>query len=107
MNSFFDKILDCIITNKVLVSNHGYDEMMQDNIFFRDIMEGVVNATVIEEYPEYHKWPCVLVLQNDRAGELIHVVWGIPKQGPSYAIVVTAYRPDPERWEVDFLRRKS
>jgi hypothetical protein len=107
MSSIFDKILDCIRSNKVLVSNHGYDEMMQDNILVRDIMEGVANATTVEEYPEYHKGPCVLVLQKDHSGESIHVVWGIPKHGPSYAIVVTAYRPDPERWEADFLRRKS
>jgi hypothetical protein len=36
----------------------------------------------------------------------IHVVWGIPRDATSPAVLVTAYRPDPERWSDDFRRRK-
>jgi hypothetical protein len=107
MSDIFNEIIDLIRINKVLISHHGYDEMMHDGILFRDAMAGVVEATVVEEYPEYHKGPCVLVLQNDCTGVPIHVVWGLPKNEPSHAVLITAYRPDPERWEPDFKRRKG
>lgn len=69
--------------------------------------ESVREGTVIEDYPTYPKGACVLVLQRDHTGKPIHVLWGIPGQATSPAVVVTAYRPDPNRWTDDFLRRKS
>ncbi|MGH2361899.1 MAG: DUF4258 domain-containing protein [bacterium] len=92
---------------EILISDHGYDELAADGILVRDVYEGVHHAIVVEEYPTYHKGPCVLVLQRDHDGQPIHVLWGIPTNATSPAVVVTAYRPDPGRWTEDFVRRKS
>ena len=80
--------------------------MATDAIFARDAVAGIVDAILIEDYPEYPKGPCVLVLEKDSGNRLIHVVWGIPNGYTSPAVLVTAYRPDPELWEDDYLRRK-
>ncbi len=37
----------------------------------------------------------------------IHVVWGIPQGESGPAVLVTAYRPDPERWNDDFVERRK
>ena len=57
--------------------------------------------------PDYPKGRSVLVLQLDGAGQAIHVVWGIPKGFESPAALVTAYRPDPTRWDERFMERRK
>jgi hypothetical protein len=106
MSQTFQRIQDLVSQNDIKVSEHGYDELSADGILIRDVVSSLHDAIVVEDYPDYPKGPCVLLLQRDQAGKPVHVVWGIPKDANSPAVVVTAYRPDQQQWSDDFRRRK-
>ena len=105
MGDTLARIKTLAASGEVLLSQHAYDRLAENGIAAADIEAGIAGAIEIEDYPEYHKGPSVLVLQADTNGQPIHVLWGIRKGTTAPAIVVTAYRPDPSRWTADFRRR--
>lgn len=107
MSRTFQQVRELIAKREVRISDHGYDELAEDGILVREVMAGVEEAEVLEDYPGYPKGPCVLVLQRDERGQPVHVVWGIPRGKLSPAVLVTAYRPSRERWSSDFKVRKG
>lgn len=79
MNETVERIRALVARREVRVSDHGYDELASDGILVREVLKGLERAEVLEDYPEYPKGPCVLVLQQDDAGGPIHVRMGYPE----------------------------
>ncbi len=96
-----------VARGEVRVSTHGYDSLAEDSIHVRGAVDGLGAAVVVEDYPDYWKGPCVLVLERDEHGRPIHVLWGIPAGHDSPAVLVTAYRPDPDEWDESWQRRRK
>ena len=79
MSDTLKSIKQLVTSGDVRISDHGYDELANDGLTAREIIGGVANGILIEDYPEYPKGASVLVLQTDKHGQPVHVVWGIPK----------------------------
>ena len=105
MNKLYDKLCKLIYEGDFLISEHGYTELAEDSLTAKEVISGIEKAKIIEEYPEYPKGPCLLLLQKDSYGKPIHAVWGIPKNQEKPAVLITAYKPDPLRWDKSFTRR--
>ena len=106
MSQFVERIRKLVQSGDVRISEHGYDELAEDDLTVREILAEIQEAIVVEEYPNYPKGPCVLLLQADQAGKPVHVVWGIPKGFDKPVVLVTAYRPDSSLWDEGFTRKR-
>ena len=68
MSHTLRQIIELVEGGEVRFSEHGYDEMAEEGIFTRDIVNGIRKAELLEDYPNFPKGPCVLVMQKDRNG---------------------------------------
>jgi len=83
---------------------HALRQMFNRRIDETDIEEVVRKGTIIEEYPDDTPYPSYLMYRIVR-GRPLHVVGAYDKE-EGVIIVVTAYEPDPDRWEEHHTRRK-
>lgn len=107
MSETLKRVQRLVARGEALASRHGHREMANDLLGLAELVATLDAAQVVEDYPDYWKGPAVLVLQLDRAGQPVHVLWGIERGTETPAILVTAYRPELERWSDDFLARKG
>lgn len=106
MSEIFRRIQTLVLGGDYLISDHGFDELAEDDILPTEIVDGILTATVIEDYPERARGRSVLTLQQDANGHPIHAVWAILIGQHRPAILVTAYRPDPDVWDSEFKVRR-
>lgn len=105
MSLLWQKFAFLITAGDVRISEHGYDALADDGLTVDEILLGISHAIVVEEYPDYPKGTAVLVLQRAIDGSPVHAVWGLPRGYNRPAVLVTAYRPDPNLWDETFTRR--
>ncbi len=107
MSEILSRVQMLVQRGEYRVSRHGFRELAADDIVVEDAVTGVAAAMVVEECADSRKEPSVLVLQRDGGNRPIHVMRGIPKAAGTPAVLVTAYRPEPELWSEDFAKRKT
>ena len=53
MSTTFDKVRALVQRTEVRISDHGYDEMSHENILAKEVLAGVFDGIVVEDYPEH------------------------------------------------------
>jgi hypothetical protein len=53
LSEFFQRVRDLISVGEARISEHGYDELVEDGLTAREIFAGILTSVVVEEYPDY------------------------------------------------------
>jgi len=92
-----DRIIDAIRHSRVRITDHADEEAADDSLTFDEIYCSVLHGEVIEAYHNDKPYPSCLILGRNFTGAPIHSVWAYNPDN-QWAVLVTVYRPDPERW---------
>ena len=84
------KFRDCVRRGTFVVTQHAYEEMIDDNLFQADIENCILNGEIVERQRdiEWDEWKYV-VLGQTGDGREIEVVLKSGKNGN--AVVITTY----------------
>jgi len=90
--------------DRLIFRFHAVERMFQRKIQEADVRDVLQSGEIIEQYPDDVPYPSYLVL-GFRGTRPIHVVAAdMVQQGET--IVISAYEPDPARWDASFRKRK-
>jgi hypothetical protein len=99
-----EHIIDAIHKDRIRITDHAYEEAQADRLSFDEILISVFQGEIIEDYPKDKPYPSCLVYGETFGREPVHRVWAY-NQANGWAVLVTVYRPDPERW-LDWRKRR-
>ena len=100
-----DNLIDAIKNDRIRITDHADEEAHNDNLSFEEVITSVLNGQVIEDYPTDRPFPSCLVFGENYKREPIHSVWAYNEEN-RWAVLITVYRPDPERW-IDWKTRRK
>lgn len=83
---------------------HVLARLQERGIEPSDIKSCIAAGRIIEQYPDDYPFPSCLVLGAAVNGRMLHVVVGV---GEGYLWLISAYYPDPLKWNKDFSIRKE
>ena len=87
----------------IRITVHCHQEMVEEDICFDEVREVLLNAAILENYPEHKRGPCCLSCGKTLRGRYVHVVCTTAFE---LTIIITVYEPKPPKWADPFTRGK-
>ena len=86
------------------ITLHAAKRLEQRGITLNDIIDCIKSGKIIEQYPGDYPFPSCLILGISSANQILHTVLGSDLKT---LWIITAYHPDPSKWEPDNQTRKE
>ncbi|NOY76263.1 MAG: DUF4258 domain-containing protein [Calditrichaeota bacterium] len=99
-------IIQAIKNHNIRISDHAVEEAENDGFQFSEIFYSVLHGEIIEDYPNDKPFPSCLIFGLSRNNEPIHTVWAYNNSN-HWAVLITVYRPDVQKWINWKERRKK
>jgi hypothetical protein len=91
-------------SEQLRVTAHAQQEMLEEDISLTQVLEAIVDGTVLENYPEHQRGACCLLSGTTSKGRALHVVCTTTL---SLLVIITVYEPRLPKWVTPTKRRES
>ena len=99
-----DRIRELIRQGNVVWRDHAMKRLRERKITREDVRNAIYTGEIIEDRPDDIPTPCCLILGTNVKGRYLHVICGVLDD---MVYIISAYYPDPDKWEADFITRKG
>ncbi|MEY4705970.1 MAG: hypothetical protein RL042_2175 [Nitrospirota bacterium] len=100
-----ESIRQRVRSGRYVISFTHTEKLRRRRIALEAIEQVIQRGAIIEDYPNDPRGPSCLLLGMTQEGRPIHVVCGTIEN--DQLLVITAYEPSPEEWELDWRIRKK
>lgn len=93
--SILDLFRRAVREQQLKISLHAAEEALAENITRPEIEAAILNAQLLEDYPDWWLGPSCLIHGQTDAGRDLHIVTsysGFP------VTIITVYEPHPPKW---------
>jgi hypothetical protein len=97
-------VIGAIHADRVRITDHADEEAEADQLSFDEIYFSALHGEIIEDYPTDKPYPSCLIFGRTFGGDPVHSVWAYNSE-TGWVVLITVYRPDPERW-IDWRQRR-
>ena len=101
-----ETIIESIKAKRFRLTDHADEEATNDEISLVQAFESIPNGEIIEQYPKDSPYPSCLIYSRLKNGDPIHTVWAF-NPATNASVLITTYRPDPQRWIDGKIRRSK
>lgn len=100
-----EEIIESIKNRRIRITDHADEEAYNDTLSLEEIYSSVLTGEIIEQYPDDKPYPSCLIYGKNIKNEPIHSVWAYNIETKA-SVLITVYRPDPDRW-IDWKTRRK
>ncbi len=98
------RIQEQVRTEAVRVTQHAQQEMTEEGVTLGDVLEAMVQGTILEHYPEHRRGACCLLGGRTHSGQPLHIVC---TTNQAVLVLITVYEPKPPNWVTPTQRRRG
>jgi hypothetical protein len=85
----------------IRITLHAHREMVEEDITLREVCDVLLDATLVENYPDHKRGACCLVCARTFKERYVHVVCTTSLEA---VIIITVYEPKPPKWPTPYER---
>jgi len=89
---------------RLLWKRHALERMLERGISRALVKQTILQGEVVESYPDDYPLPSLLICTIEPSPLHVVLAWD---EAAEECYIITAYRPDLEHFEDDFMHRRS
>ena len=87
----------------VRITQHAHQEMVAEDFIWQDVLEAILSANLIDDYPGHRRGACCLLGGVTIKGRPVHIVC---TNDQPVLVIITVYEPKAPKWKSLMERNK-